>query len=215
MADTEEKILMTALRLFARDGYEAVSVRTIAEELGITKGALYRHYKNKRDIFDSIVERMIRIDEERAHAHQMPAEKYDTMPDAYENATVENIQKYTIEQFKFWTEDEFASHFRKMLTLEQYRSTEMAELYSQCIVAGPVAYMEDLFRELVKKGVLKKEDPRQLAIEFYAPFFLLVNMFDKTGEKEDLAEILSNHTERFMKNHEIESGGESNEYKQH
>ena len=215
MADTEEKILMTALRLFARDGYEAVSVRTIAEELGMTKGALYRHYKNKRDIFDSIVERMIRIDEERAHAHQMPAEKYDTMPDAYENATVENIQKYTIEQFKFWTEDEFASHFRKMLTLEQYRSTEMAELYSQCIVAGPVAYMEDLFRELVKKGVLKKEDPRQLAIEFYAPFFLLVNMFDKTGEKEDLAEILSNHTERFMKNHEIESGGESNEYKQH
>ena len=215
MADTKEKILMTALQLFARDGYEAVSVRTIAEELGMTKGALYRHYKNKRDIFDSIVERMIRIDEERAHAHQMPAEKYDTMPDAYENATVENIQKYTIEQFKFWTEDEFASHFRKMLTLEQYRSTEMAELYSQCIVAGPVAYMEDLFRELVKKGVLKKEDPRQLAIEFYAPFFLLVNMFDKTGEKEDLAEILSNHTERFMKNHEIESGGESNEYEQH
>ena len=208
MADTKEKILMTALHLFARDGYEAVYVRNIAEALGMTKGALYRHYKNKRDIFDSIVERMIRIDGERAHAHQMPAEKYDTMPDAYENATVENIQKYTIEQFKFWTEDEFASHFRKMLTLEQYRSTEMAELYSQCIVAGPVAYMEDLFRELVKKGVLKKEDPRQLAIEFYAPFFLLVNMFDKTGEKEDLAEILSNHTKQFIQSHVIDSGGE-------
>ena len=152
MADTKEKILMTALHLFARDGYEAVSVRTIAEELGMTKGALYRHYKNKRDIFDSIVERMIRIDAERANAHQMPAEKYNAMPDAYENATVENVQKYTIEQFKFWTEDDFASHFRKMLTLEQYRSTEMAQLYSQCIVAGPVAYTEDLFRELRKKG---------------------------------------------------------------
>lgn len=50
MGDTKEKILMTALQLFARDGYEAVSVRNIAEELDITKGALYRHYKNKRDI---------------------------------------------------------------------------------------------------------------------------------------------------------------------
>ena len=211
MADTKEKILMTALQLFARDGYEAVSVRTIAEELGMTKGALYRHYKNKRDIFDSIVERMIRIDGERAHAHQMPAEKYDTMPDAYENATVENIQKYTIEQFKFWTEDEFASNFRKMLTLEQYRSKEMAELYSQCIVAGPVAYMEDLFRELIKKGVLKREDPKLLAIEFYAPLFLLINMFDKTGEtgeNGDYVEILSNHTKHFMKSYAIESGGE-------
>ena len=41
-----------------------------------------------------------------------------------------------------------------MLTLEQYRNAEMAELYSQCIIAGPVAYMEDLFRELIQKGVL-------------------------------------------------------------
>ncbi len=208
MADTKEKILMTALQLFARDGYEAVSVRTIAEELGMTKGALYRHYKSKRDIFDSIVERMVRIDGERAKAHQMPAEKYDTLPDAYENATVENIQKYTIEQFKFWTEDEFASHFRKMLTLEQYRNAEMAELYSQCIVAGPVAYMEDLFRELIKRGAFKKEDPRMLAIEFYAPLFLLINMSDKTGKNEDYIEIIRNHTEHFMKSYAIESGGE-------
>lgn len=208
MADTKEKILMTALQLFARDGYEAVSVRTIAEELGMTKGALYRHYKNKRDIFDSIVERMIRIDAERANAHQMPAEKYDTMPDAYENATVENIQKYTIEQFKFWTEDEFASHFRKMLTLEQYRNAEMARLYSDCIVEGPVAYMEDLFRELIKKGVLKRENPGMLAIEFYAPLFLLISMSDKTGENEDYIEIIRNHTGHFMKSYAIESGGE-------
>ena len=55
MADTKERILMTALRLFARDGYEAVSVSAIAGELGMTKGALYKHYRNKRDIFDSIV----------------------------------------------------------------------------------------------------------------------------------------------------------------
>lgn len=208
MADTKEKILMTALRLFARDGYEAVSVRTIAEELGMTKGALYRHYKNKRDIFDSIVERMIRIDAERANAHQMPAEKYDAMPDAYENASLENIQKYTVEQFRFWTEDEFASHFCKMLTLEQYRNEEMARLYSECIVAGPVAYMEDLFRELIKRGAFKKEDPRMLAIEFYAPLFLLINMSDKTGKNEDYIEIIRNHTEHFMKSYAIESGGE-------
>ena len=54
MANTKENILVTALRLFAQDGYEAVSVSKIAGELGMTKGALYRHYKNKRDIFDKI-----------------------------------------------------------------------------------------------------------------------------------------------------------------
>lgn len=44
--NTKEKILVTALRLFAVYGYEAVSVSQIAGELGITKGALYKHYKN-------------------------------------------------------------------------------------------------------------------------------------------------------------------------
>ncbi|MBU2701281.1 AcrR family transcriptional regulator [Sporomusaceae bacterium BoRhaA] len=66
MADTKENILQAALRLFAKDGYEAVSVSTIAGELGMTKGALYKHYKNKRDIFDCIVERMYQIDALRA-----------------------------------------------------------------------------------------------------------------------------------------------------
>ena len=53
-----EEILIVALHLFARDGYEAVSVSKIAGELDMTKGALYRHYKSKRDIFDCIVQRM-------------------------------------------------------------------------------------------------------------------------------------------------------------
>lgn len=206
MGDTKEKMLMTALQLFARDGYEAVSVRTIAEELGMTKGALYRHYKNKRDIFDCIVERMIQMDAQRAREYHMPDEGYDIKPDAYENTSLQSIQKYTVEQFRFWTEDEFASGFRKMLTLEQYRNEEMAELYSQCIVAGPVAYMEDLFRELIQKGVLKEENPRQLAVEYYAVLFLLINMFDKTGEIGDYVEILSNHMKHFMENHVMNSG---------
>ena len=202
MRNRKEEILNVALHLFARDGYEAVSVRKIAEELSMTKGALYRHYKNKRDIFDSIVERMIQIDAQRAKEYHMPDEGYDIKPDAYENTNLQSIQKYTIEQFRFWTEDDFASDFRKMLTLEQYRNAEMAELYSQCIVTGPIAYMEDLFRELIQKGVLKEENPRQLAVEYYAPLFLLISMFDKMGENEDYVEILRNHTERFIYSHE-------------
>lgn len=201
MADTKEKILLTALQLFARDGYEAVSVRNIAEELGITKGALYRHYKNKRDIFDSIVDRMIQIDAQRAKEFQMPTEQYDKMSDSYANTSLEDIEKFTIEQLKFWTEDSFALLFRRMLTLEQYRNAEMAELYSQCIVEGPVSYMEDLFRELTKKGVLKEENPRQLAVEYYAPLFLLINMFDNNRENEEYAQILRNHTKRFIQSH--------------
>ena len=77
MADTKEKILLAALRLFAREGYEAVSVSDIAGELGMTKGALYKHYKNKRDIFDSIVARMFQVDAERSREYGVPEEQFD------------------------------------------------------------------------------------------------------------------------------------------
>ncbi len=66
MGNTKEAILTVAVHLFARDGYEAVSVSRIAGELGMTKGALYRHYQNKRDIFEHIVKRMEQGDSEQA-----------------------------------------------------------------------------------------------------------------------------------------------------
>lgn len=199
MPSTKERILHTSLRLFARDGYEAVSVSAIAAELGITKGALYKHYGSKRDIFDSIVERMYQIDAQRSREYSVPPEIYEEKPNTYSNISVESIKRFTVSQFIFWTEDEFASDFRRMLTLEQYRSAEMSELYRSCLTAGPVAYMEDIFREMTAEGLLKKADPRQLALEFYAPLFLLMSICDSTDDKEGLVGLLNAHTERFFR----------------
>lgn len=81
MWDTKERILDTALRLFARSGFEAVSVSEIATELSITKGALYKHYKNKRDIFDSIVKKCIvlTLKEQRNIMFRIKAMTYSRM----------------------------------------------------------------------------------------------------------------------------------------
>ena len=73
-----KKILIVALHLFARDGYEAVSVSQIAGELDMTKGALYRHYKSKRDIFDCIVQRMEQQDSEQARQNEVPEESIES-----------------------------------------------------------------------------------------------------------------------------------------
>ncbi|MCQ6961676.1 TetR/AcrR family transcriptional regulator [Methanolobus chelungpuianus] len=198
MADTKENILHTALRLFARDGYEAASVSDIAGELGITKGALYKHYKSKRDIFDNIVERMYQMDVERANKYEVPEETFDKSPSAYRNTAVDNIKVFMEAQFHFLTEDEFTSNFRKMLTLEQYRNPEIMELYQKCLVSGPVSYMEDLFREMMEQGIWSKSNPKQLALEFYAPFYLLLGISDTMPDKKEAARLLSAHIERFI-----------------
>ena len=54
--DTRSRIQQVALDLFTDNGYEATSLREIAERLGVTKAALYYHFKTKDDIISSLVQ---------------------------------------------------------------------------------------------------------------------------------------------------------------
>lgn len=201
MTDTKEKILAVALHLFAKNGYEAVSVSKIAEKLGITKGALYKHYENKKDIFNSIVARMSQSDHEIARKYGVPENVFDCAPEQYEQIGLENLKNFAVSQYRFWTLDAFAADYRKMLTLEQYRNPELNKLYQDSLVSGPVLYLKDIFREMIKCGVLKKNDPYQLAIEFFSPLFLLINMSDENESYGDIENRLIKHIDFFIESH--------------
>ncbi len=193
MSDTKEKILITALHLFAKNGYEAVSVSMIAGKLGITKGALYRHFKNKRDIFQSIVERMRDADRERAEKYSMPEGTMEETAEAYRQTSLDIIADYTKAQFRYWTEEEFPSDFRKLLTLEQYHDPEMSRLYEQYLSSGPLMYMADIFSVLAGS----REDAMQTALEFFGPFFLLLSAYDSAADKASVTELLDSHVDSF------------------
>ena len=177
MGNRKEEILIVALHLFARDGYEAVSVSQIAGELDMTKGALYRHYKSKRDIFDCIVQRMEQQDSEQARQNEVPEESIENVPEEYQNVSVEDFVGYSKSMFEYWTEDDFASSFRKMLTIEQFRSEEMQNLYQQYLVSGPAEYVKDLFKNMEIKN-LEEE-----AVKFYANMFFYYNVYDGAADK--------------------------------
>ena len=178
MGNRKEEILIVALHLFARDGYEAVSVSQIAGELDMTKGALYRHYKSKRDIFDCIVQRMEQQDGEQAGEYDMPQEDKEKMPEKYEAVSLDDFVEYSKSMFEYWTEDDFASSFRKMLTIEQFRSEEMQKLYQQYLVAGPASYVKDLFESI---GIVNAKDK---AARFYSVMFFYYSIYDGASDKE-------------------------------
>uniref|UniRef100_UPI003FEFF4F5 TetR/AcrR family transcriptional regulator n=1 Tax=Anaerobutyricum hallii TaxID=39488 RepID=UPI003FEFF4F5 len=177
MGNRKEEILIVALHLFARDGYEAVSVSQIAGELDMTKGALYRHYKSKRDIFDCIVQRMEQQDSEQARQNEVPEESIEKVPEEYQNVSVEDFVGYSKSMFEYWTEDDFASSFRKMLTFEQFRNEEMQNLYQQYLVSGPAEYVKDLFKNMEIKN------PEEEAVKFYANMFFYYSVYDGATDK--------------------------------
>ena len=197
VGDTKERILETALELFAQSGYLGTSMSDIAGALGITKGALYKHYASKQEILESIVERMNKTDYERAEEYEMPETEPDGFAEAYLHTPIEKIRTYSMAQFDHWTKEHFSSNFRKMLTLEQYRGPKLAGLYHDYLATGPTEYMAAIFRKLTDSD----DDAMQLALEFYGPMFLLYSVYsvyDGADEKESVAPRLRTHIDRFI-----------------
>lgn len=193
MNGTKESILLTALHLFAKNGFDAVSVSDISDKLGITKGALYKHYKNKKDIFSSILSRMEQTDAEHARQFDLPEGPFGEMKDAYRKATIKQLKAFALAQFAYWTMEDFPSSFRRMLTLEQYRSTEMSALYQQYLVSGPLGYVTELFEAWgIKDGIIQ-------ANKFYAPMFLYYSIYDGTKNKEAVNLTIKKHIHLFFK----------------
>ena len=192
--DTKERILETALTLFAQSGYLGTSMHDIAKELGITKGALYKHYASKQEILDSIVERMNKMDYERAEAYEMPETEPDGFAEAYLHTPIAKIRTYSMAQFAHWTKEPFSSNFRKMLTLEQYRDPKLAQLYHDYLATGPTKYMAAIFRKLTDSD----DAAMQLALEFYGSMFLLYSVYDGANEKESVAPMLCAHIDRCI-----------------
>ena len=53
--ETKKRIIETALALFSQSGYLATSMNDIAQQVGLTKAALYKHFSGKQEILDCII----------------------------------------------------------------------------------------------------------------------------------------------------------------
>lgn len=192
--DTKKRILETALELFAQRGYLGTSMSDIAQRLGITKPALYKHYTGKQEILDQIVARMNQMDYERAAEYEMPETEPDGFAEAYMHTPTEKIRAYSRAQFNHWTREEFPANFRRMLTLEQYRDEKLARLYQDYLATGPVKYMAAIFRKLTDSD----KTAMQLALDFYGPVFLLYSVYDGAEDKGAVEALLNEHIDRFI-----------------
>ena len=88
---TKEKILNKALTLFSSKGFEAVSVKEIAADVGIKDSSLYKHFKSKQEIFDTILE-------ECCHRSSSYFEKYGISEDLDED-TLSKLKRLSNEDF--------------------------------------------------------------------------------------------------------------------
>ena len=194
-SSTKDRILSVALELFAREGYDGVGMQRIAQAAGIKAPSIYKHYKGKRGIFDAILRRMEQLDAEAAEACSLPVEAPGRNPEAYARATATDLVAFARRQFRFWTENPFASAFRRMVTVEQFSSPEMSALYRAHFGSGPMEYVAAILRS------------RDEALAFYAPMHLLYAVYDSGTNHRAATKLLESHLAtwlaRFRRKHRI------------
>ena len=195
---TKEKILDEALTLFSEKGYANVFVGDIADRVGIKAPSLYKHYKNKKAIFDAIIDEMNRRFEEQAKAMQINGT--DAVADAgiYKNLSEDQLIKLGREFFLYYLHDDYNRKFRKMLTLEQFHDTDLAKMYSKLYVDDPLSYQGMLFGFMVMAGILKTDNVQVMTLHFYSPIYFMLTICDREPEREpEMLKLLDEHIKQF------------------
>lgn len=193
---TKERILSEALSLFSVHGYSSVSVRDITKTIGIRESAIYKHYKNKQAIFDTI----IHISAERINQFQQ--ELINTAGQEVSddtNFSIDLIQKIYCRLFSFYLTDEILSKFRKMMIIEQYKSVELNTMFTEMFIEKTLRYQTEVFRQLIQEGRIGGTDPEIMALHFYSPVFLLLFRYDTSTEKlEEALKLIQKHIQEFF-----------------
>lgn len=186
MTKTAETILTTARALFVEGGLEEVSIRRVAERVGVTPGAIYRHYESKEQLLGEVAKTGFEIFGSilyKALNGATPEERLYLCGQAYLDFGLEHPKYYEmifVLSADFWQPDHAMSR--------DYRLTH-----------GTFRFLTDRIRECMDSGSLSAGDPQEVATTFWlhAHGMMSANLAGKIGmdEKEfrDFFVVSSRH----------------------
>lgn len=141
MKNTKDHILKTALDLFNADGLSKVTLRTIANKMGISQGNLSYHYKKREEIIESLYFQLVDKVDENMSKGEGGTVGLQTMF-GMSAVMMENLFEYRFFMLDFVQimreSDKIKTHF---LQLTKIREEQFSMLFSG----------------LIEKGVLRKE----------------------------------------------------------
>ena len=191
---TKDKIFDTALDLFSKKGYDSVSVRTIASEVGIKESSIYNHYSSKKDILMSILNYF----EEYFKGNPLDDENIRKLLE-------ENPEEFYHQGSEMFKQQIFEGKILKIMKLifvQMYQIDEVKEFFLREILGGSTDFWSDVFEILIQKNVIGSDcNPNKLA-EMYFGFsmFKLWEIFLKYDDfpKAEI-EIMFDEVEEYHK----------------
>ena len=186
--DTKERILATALDMFSQNGYAGTNIRELTASLGLVKSSMYRHFKSKEEIWNTLLDEMIAYYDERFGS----PEHLPPVPEA-----LEELVAMTIRMVNVTVHDEKIVKTRKLLMIEQFRDDRARDLATKHFLIGLREMFTPVFQGMMDKGLIRKDDPAMLAFAYTAPISALIHLCvrepDRTEEAIQQIEAFSRH----------------------
>ncbi len=161
--ETAERIFDAAIDLFAQRGYDNVSIRDIAAEVGIKESSIYKHYTSKEQILQKIIKYPL------AKIYTI-AQRDDTTEQLIAKMGLEGFISETGAVFASWMTDPNTEKILRIFYIEVYHNDEIMQSYTDLISAGET-FWALVFSIMIKQGLIKPQDPQVLSSEFLAFFW--------------------------------------------
>jgi len=156
--ETTRQILDIAADLFARNGYDGVSVREIAQKAGIKESSLYNHFKSKSDILETLFNEFIK----HAPETRPSDEEIDNMLMSMEPEEVFRSILFHVGKSVYG----ILSNIAMIINSEKFRNPRAAEMYFRYVVNEPADYYERLINKMIKREMVKPVDARIIAEQY-------------------------------------------------
>ena len=198
--NTKERIFDVALDLFSKKGYDSVSLREIAEEVGIKKSSIYSHYPSKEAILMDIFEYLTNLfeyDELLNNEELNLSSDNDILldnPELFYHMGSEAIKTMFSEErnLKIW----------KLIFIQMHHNETIRIFFQEEILVKPLIFWNGFFTILKEKGIIRNDcNPELLAKEYYSfPIYLLLEMSAKYDDiPQDRLENFFKETEEHAK----------------
>lgn len=199
---TKKRILYIALQLFAKQGFDGVSVRDIAADVGVKESSLYKHYKSKQDIFEAMLFEMDERFKKAMDGLEQASVGDPNAPLTVRSAKerIEDLSALCTGVFYYFLNDEYAGSFRRVVTMEQFKNQVAAQMYAEHFFNIPLRLYANVFRIMLKRGEIPYQDADFLSLEFYAPIYMLLCRCDENTNLANVAaSVIQEHVEAFGK----------------
>jgi len=191
----KEKIFNVSIDLFSRQGYDGVSIRQIASEVGIKESSIYNHYKSKESILNSILEFYI----EEMKSNEISSTQ------ANENLNV-SLDYFYMAGLKLYISKLTKPNMMKItriILVEAYHNEKIRQFIKKEMIDGPINGWILLFNLMKENKLINRDaDSRQLAESFYYYGLYLLNEHFIINYPEDdrkFLEDLAVKSQRHMK----------------